>query len=198
MKMFTGLVKSLSSIQERTQNRLFVRLPSEWENQIFDLGESIAVNGVCLTIAETVQTQLIFDVSAETLSRSNLGDLKPDETVHLERALTLSERLGGHLVQGHVDGKAVLVQIKDHPTGKEMEIEIPETLKKYCIEKGSITVDGVSLTINQVANNRIHLFLIPHTLERTRFAHLSSGAYLNIEVDLIAKYVEKLCSPYLK
>jgi len=152
------------------------------------------VNGVCLTVCEFVAKGLMFDVSAETLSRTTLGQLKAGDSVNLEQAVTPSTRLGGHFVSGHVDGMGKVISIMADGFSKIITVEIDKILEKYIAIKGSVAVDGVSLTINQVDGNQFKLTLIPHTLQETTIGTYRSGQRINIEVDVIARYIERLLS----
>jgi riboflavin synthase len=157
-----------------------------------EIGESVSVNGVCLTVTDVREGSLSMDVSGETLSRSTLTFLKVGDSVNLERALRLTDRLGGHLVSGHVDGIGTI--IKKEPTGQSwgIRIRIEEALSRYLIEKGSIAVDGVSLTINACGNDFFEVNIIPQTGVATTLLTKKTGDRVNIETDLIGKYVEKL------
>jgi len=164
-----------------------------------DLGESVAVNGACLTVADgsDLASGLVnFFVSSETLDRTSLGRLAPGSLVNLERALRMGDRLSGHLVQGHVDGLASCARIEERGGAYHVEFKLPASLVRYAVEKGSIALDGVSLTLNSVAGDTISVMLIPHTWTLTRFHQMKPGDLLNVEVDVFAKYTEKLCQPY--
>jgi riboflavin synthase len=161
-------------------------------------GASLSVNGVCLTVVERRslgeggEVSLTFDLSPETLARSSLGSLVPGGTVNLERPVRVLGRLGGHLVQGHVDGVGTVGRIRPAEIGVEMEIEVPARLAPYLTEKGSVAVDGVSLTVTYVESELFGVALIPHTLRATTLGSLSPGDRVNLEVDVMAKYVESL------
>jgi riboflavin synthase len=207
--MFTGIIETVAAVSATTQESgggLKIRLIAPWRERDLSLGESIAVNGVCLTVAEIAPTssdesELLFFLSAETLSRSNLSALKPGSRVNLERALRADSRLSGHIVQGHVDGMAKLSRVEHQSECHLIEVDLPSSLSKYCVEKGSICLNGVSLTINELVTlqegARIKITLIPHTWAHTSFSEFQPGDAINIEVDVLAKYVEKLCHPYL-
>ena len=172
-----------------------VRLQIEAANFDFGsqrVGDSISVSGVCLTMLHPAGGRFEADVSAETLSLTTLGDVQPGDRVNLEPALSLSDRLGGHLVTGHVDGMATLVARTPDGRSERFEFELPASLSRYVARKGSVCVDGVSLTVNDVNANRFGVCLIPHTLEVTTLGGLSAGDRVNIEVDLIARYLERL------
>jgi riboflavin synthase len=155
-------------------------------------GDSIAVNGVCLTVVDTTGEEFTADVMAETLSRSALGGLAAGDRVNLERAATLSTRLGGHLVQGHVDGVGTVLQRRPDTHWEVVRIGLPPDLGRYVVEKGSIAVDGVSLTVSAVSSDWFEVSLIPTTLAATTLGTRAVGSRVNLEVDIVAKYVEKL------
>jgi riboflavin synthase len=155
-------------------------------------GDSVAVNGVCLTATQIGADGFISDVMAETLRRTTLGELRVGDRVNLERAATATTRLGGHLVQGHVDGVGRLIDRSPAGAFDEVTIALPATLTSYVVEKGSIAVDGISLTVARLTDDTITIGLIPETLQRTTFGHRAVGDTVNIEVDVIAKYVERL------
>jgi riboflavin synthase len=204
--MFTGIIQSVGRIAKKTAGQAAkptgIELEIETGFKDLELGESVAINGVCLTVAELRDSSTIFFVSPETLARTGLGELGPQAQVNLERALLPHTRLSGHIVQGHVDGLARTLRIETVGSGEtacyELELELPGSLCKYVVEKGSITLDGVSLTVNTTRENRIQIMLIPHTWTHTAFRALKTGAFVNVEVDVMAKYLEKLCQPYLK
>ena len=155
-------------------------------------GDSIAVSGACLTMLQPADHAFYADVSTETLELTSLGALEAGQAVNLELALTLQDRLGGHLVTGHVDGMAVLIARSPDARSERFEFEVPAELARYVAQKGSICIDGVSLTVNKVQANRFSVCLIPHTLAVTTLGDLRAGSRVNIEVDLIARYVERL------
>jgi riboflavin synthase len=154
------------------------------------IGESVAVNGVCLTVSGRNDVSLSFDLAEETLERTTLGALGPGDPVNLERPVTLLSRLGGHLVQGHVDGVGTVQEAAQ--SGETMRISLPDTLRPYVVEKGSIAVDGVSLTVASVEDHAFTVALIPHTLAATTLGKVAAGGRVNLEVDVLAKYVESL------
>lgn len=156
------------------------------------LGDSIAVNGVCLTAVELGSREFAADVSTETLSLTTLGGLKPGDPVNLETALTLSTPLGGHLVSGHVDGVGDVLGRTDDARSVRLSIRAPQELARYIAPKGSICVDGTSLTVNSVEGSRFELNIVPHTLEETIIGNYKVGTRVNLEVDLIARYLERL------
>lgn len=152
--------------------------------------DSIAVNGVCLTVVEKLPDGLGFDISDETRDRTSLSHLHDGAPVNLERPLTLATRLGGHLVQGHVDGIGEVVSLSTNEVGATLQLRLPQDLMRYVVDKGSITVDGVSLTVGGRTSDGCSIALIPHTLSVTTLGSVTTGAIVNIEVDIIAKYVE--------
>jgi riboflavin synthase len=157
------------------------------------IGASVAVNGVCLTVVRRTPEGLAFDVSEETIARSSLSRLAPGATVNLERPVSLAARLGGHIVQGHVDGVGSVAAVElDDVGGARLRITVPHELRRYTVEKGSITVDGVSLTVAELHDDGVTIALIPHTLEATTLGAAAPGDSVNIEVDVLAKYVERL------
>ena len=191
--MFTGIIQAVGKIarsEARAQDQRLVIQAGALDMSDVQLGDSIAVNGVCLTVVRFDQTSFDVDVSAET-SRCTVGfDL--DSEVNLEKALRLADRLGGHLVSGHVDGVGKVVRFEPAGDCFVVEITAPDEIAMFVATKGSITVNGVSLTVNQVAGQRFGLNLIPHTLEMTTLKHLKVGSRVNLEVDLLARYAERL------
>jgi len=156
------------------------------------LGDSIAVNGVCLTAVALTENSFTADVSRETLSLTSLGDLSKGSSVNLEKALTLETRLGGHLVSGHVDGLGEVVARRNDGRSEWFNIKAPDNLAKYIAAKGSITIDGVSLTVNRVDGVHFEINIVPHTIQETIIGHYQSGTKINLEVDVIARYLERL------
>jgi riboflavin synthase len=191
--MFTGIVQAvgrISEINEGTQDvRLVIDAGALGLGDVA-LGDSIAVNGVCLTVIELTDHTFSVDVSRETLNCTE--GLNAKNEVNLEKALRLADRLGGHLMSGHVDGVGEVVKFAPIGESWHLEIRVPHTLAKYIAPKGSVTVNGVSLTINRVSGAEFSINLIPHTLEVTVLKHLQVGTRVNIEVDLLARYVERL------
>lgn len=189
--MFTGIVEERGTVREVGGGRLAIAARHVLSDS--DVGASLAVNGVCLTVVARGEDRLDFDLSGETLARSSLGGLAPGDPVNLERPVSLSARLGGHLVQGHVDGVGEIAgSERDGQGGVTLSVRVPERLHRYVVEKGSITVDGVSLTVAAVVAEQIRIALIPHTLEVTSLGAVERGDRVNLEVDVIAKYVERL------
>jgi riboflavin synthase len=192
--MFTGIVEELGNVAGVVDlgdaARLSVR--GTLVTQDARHGDSIAVNGVCLTVVDVVDDAFTADVMKETLDRSSLGRLAPGDPVNLERAATLSTRLGGHLVQGHVDGVAEILSRSAGQQWEVVTVSLPAALSRYVVEKGSITVDGVSLTVSAVSDRDFAVSLIPTTLKLTTLGAKDVGDPVNLEVDVVAKYVERL------
>ena len=191
--MFTGLVLGVGRIasMERSESgaRIVIETPLVAE---LHTGDSIAVNGVCLSATSLQSGSFLADAMNETLSRTSLGDLAPGAQVNLELPLRASDRLGGHMVQGHVDGVGRVASVREDGFARRIEIEAPPELLRYVIEKGSIAVDGVSLTVSAVVSRSFTVSLIPETLQRTNLGQAAPGDRVNLEVDVLAKYVEKL------
>ena len=190
--MFTGLIEQVGTIDhlERRDDGLLIRIACALHP--YELGESIAVNGTCLTVKSFSEGHFDADASLETLDKTNLGDLKQGDRVHLERALALGDRLGGHLVSGHVDGVGTLVSRAPEGGYLRATFEVPNRLAPFLAPKGSITVNGVSLTVNIVTGAQFDVMLVPYTLDETTFAEMANGARINLEVDILAKYVASL------
>ena len=192
--MFTGIVEELGEIVaiERGAESAVVTVRGPLVTGDAARGASIAVNGVCLTVVAHDRETFSVDVMAETLNRSCLGSLQPGALVNLERAMTASARFGGHIVQGHVDGTARILARRPGDRWEVVQLTLPPELSRYVVEKGSITVDGVSLTVSDVTDDTFSVSLIPTTLELTTLGHKRVGDDVNLEVDVIAKYVERL------
>jgi riboflavin synthase len=188
--VFTGIVEELGSVVEIAADRLVVSGPLVTKDVAH--GDSIAVNGACLTVTQARNDTFTADVMAETWRRTALGTLRPGDPVNLERAATLSTRLGGHLVQGHVDGVGTLRARDPGPTWDTVRFAVPPDVARYLVAKGSIAVDGVSLTVVDTGPDWFTVGLIPTTLEVTTLGRKQPGDPVNLEVDVIAKYVEKL------
>jgi len=193
--MFTGIIKSLGRVAEISATaggkRFRIGCP-ELDGFALDSGDSIAVNGVCLTALEPGAREFDADVSAETLALTTLNRVEPGAPVNLEPALKAGDALGGHLVSGHVDGVARLTETEPLGDNRRMRFDAPTPLARYIAQKGSVTLDGVSLTVNRVEQARFELNLIPHTLAQTTLGRLRVGDLVNIEVDQIARYLERL------
>jgi riboflavin synthase len=191
--MFTGIVEQLGSVVSVESANGGMRLVLDTGTLPgIELGGSISVNGVCLTGVETGPGRVAVDVVKETLSRSTLAELQPGDPVNLERPMAANGRFDGHIVQGHVDGVGVITAIDPEGSGGRLRLRIPDALSRYVIEKGSITVDGVSLTVATVKGHEVEIALIPHSLQVTTLGLRAVGEKVNLEVDLVAKYVEKL------
>jgi riboflavin synthase len=193
--MFTGIIEAIGQVAELQQRGGDVRVRVQTGKLGLDdvaLGDSVAVNGVCLTAVELPGDGFVADVSRETLSLTSLGQLKPGGRVNLEKALTLATRLGGHLVSGHVDGLGIVVERQEDARSVRFSIEAPAELARYIAHKGSITVDGTSLTVNAVDGRRFELNIVPHTLQETIMDSYAVGRQVNLEVDLVARYLERL------
>lgn len=194
--MFTGIILGKGTLIEKRPSgggMVFV-LEADFDITDPETGESIAVNGVCLTARQIIGRRFIVDVSPESLARTNLGKLAAGRRVNLERALRLCDRLGGHLVSGHVDAVSQVIERKPVGDFTLFRFAVPADLGRYIVEKGSITIDGISLTVNSCDEKSFAVAIIPHTLEVTTLGETSTGDWVNIEVDMIGKYVEKLLS----
>jgi riboflavin synthase len=194
--VFTGIVRERGRVASAVGNGGGVRLRIEATETAAsaNLGDSIAVAGCCLTVTAVDNGVLEFDAVPETLARSNLGRLGPGSEVNLEPALRAGDPLGGHFVQGHVDGLGRVLRLDPEGDGARLSLELPAGLLRYCIEKGSLTVDGVALTVAAVRDDGVEAALVPFTLEHTTLSSLEPGTEVNVEVDLLAKYAERLSS----
>lgn len=193
--MFTGIITGVGSLASRGMRGGDARLKIAIGNLPFDdvsLGESIAVNGVCLTVVGFDADHFEADASTETLSLTTLGDLQAGACVNLERALRAGDRLGGHLVSGHVDGVGTVVEVWEDARAQRWRFSAPKPLMRYIAQKGSICVDGVSLTVNAIGNEDFEVALVPHTIANTAFAATQVGDAVNLEIDQVARYVERL------
>lgn len=193
--MFTGIVEDkgrIDQISEGEKENAYTIEVSKIDINEIRIGDSVAVNGVCLTVVSLDGKKFKVEASHETLKKTNLSRLKINSNVNLERALKISDRLGGHIVTGHIDGTAKVLEVE--PIGESIEFwfELPGDLIKYFITKGSVAVDGISLTVNEVVGNKFSVNIIPHTQVETNIAKLIVGDEVNIECDILGKYVEKL------
>jgi riboflavin synthase len=191
--MFTGIVTDVgrvASVADRGDRR-FV-LSTSFDTAKIDIGASISCSGCCLTVVEKEAGRFAVDASGETLSVTTLGDWKEGTEVNLERALRLGDELGGHLVSGHVDGVGTVVSVREEGASHRLVFEAPQALARFIASKGSIAVDGVSLTVNEVDGSRFGVNIIPHTWTQTTFRRLGAGSRVNLEIDLLARYVARL------
>ena len=191
--MFTGLVQGKAKLKSNETMIAGVKLAFEFPPPVTDveMGESIALNGCCLTVVEIAQSVLAFEAGKETLSKTNLGRLTVGSEVNFERSLRVGDRLGGHFVSGHVDGQGQLVRRSDEGAWSDFEFSAPIGLLRQMASKGSIAVDGVSLTLVTVTNSSFSVALIPHTLQETTLGRLEVGDSVNLETDILAKYVQR-------
>lgn len=191
--MFTGIVEEIGSLKEISIGSGLGNIEIECNKVLEEtkIGDSIAVNGVCLTVNKINSNSFVADIMGETLDRTNLGRLKDGNKVNLERALKVSDRLGGHIVSGHVDGKGQVLSIDKKNDGTWFTISADKEILKYIILKGSITIDGISLTVAYVDNEIFKVSIIPHTLKNTILAQKIQGSYVNLENDIMGKYIEK-------
>lgn len=191
--MFTGLVEALGTVtaleSKGEQARLTLDLPFAAE---LALGDSVAINGCCLTVAEFSDRGTAFDLLAQTLRVTSLGGLAAGSTVNLERAMSVGDRFGGHFVQGHVDGTGRITRLEASGQDHIVGVSLPPEIHRLCIDKGSLTVDGISLTIAELTADEAVFWITPHTLEHTHLHLAESGQAVNLEVDMLAKYVDKL------
>jgi len=193
--MFTGIIQAIGFIEKLENKGGDVRLTlntADLPLNDADLGDSIAVNGVCLTAVEYTGQGFVADVSGETLAKTSLGSLRQGSPVNLEKALTLNTALGGHIVSGHVDGLATLLSQRNDGRSIRYEFKVPGELAHYIAEKGSVTIDGTSLTVNEVDGQQFGVNIVPHTREHTIFQYYEINTQVNIEVDIIARYLERL------
>ena len=193
--MFTGIISAIGridDIQKPGDWRLKITTP--WDCAKIDLGASIACSGVCLTVIERDADWFAVEVSAESLSRTTIGTWQAGTQINLERALRLGDELGGHIVSGHVDGLAIIDQITRSGDSHELKISVPDALSKFIAEKGSVSLDGISLTVNAIEGSRFGVNIIDHTWGHTTLGHATIGQHLNLEIDLLARYVSRLIS----
>ena len=194
--MFTGIIEELGQVREVEKRGVDARIVIEARTvtEGSSNGDSIAVNGVCLTALDVKPDSFAADVSKETLLRSTLGNLKPGSAVNLERAVTPTTRLGGHIVQGHVDARGKFLNVEDHGESWTVRIAYPKEMARYLVFKGSVAVEGISLTISNLTDDYFEIAVIPKTWEVTNFSQLNPGDEVNLEADVIAKYVERILS----
>lgn len=198
--MFTGIIEEIGVVKDsqKRQGALVLSIAAQDVINELKVDDSIAIAGVCLTVTELHGSTFQVDAVEETLRKTTLGSIQRGDQVNLEPSLRLSDRMGGHLVQGHVDGVGYVVATQHQQGGKLLSIRLPHHLMKYVISEGSIAVDGVSLTVARLKNDEITLALIPHTLEKTTLSDLKVGDRVNVEVDLIGKYIESLMAKFEK
>lgn len=191
--MFTGIVTDLGTVLEITgSGDVLFRVATKFDMDQVPLGASIANNGVCLTVVDRAPGWFAVQASAETLSKTTLGTWKPGSRINLERAMRIGDELGGHIVSGHVDGVATVVEIRPENDSLRYVFEVPEDLKKFVAPKGSVALDGVSLTVNEVEGRRFGVNIIPHTRSVTTFGTYVVGSPVNMEIDMLARYVARL------
>ena len=194
--MFTGIVEGIGKIEKiskNTKNRSAIQMTVNLGKHAkgLKIGQSVALNGVCLTATKLSKSNCIFEMIEETTQKTDLGNLKPGDIVNIERSLKTGDRLEGHFVLGHVDGVGTIKKIQNKPKEVQVWFEVPKKLSKYVVKKGSIAVDGISLTVVDVKNNLASVCLIPHTIEITNFKTKNVGDKLNIETDILGKYILK-------
>jgi riboflavin synthase len=193
--MFTGIVREVGTVAGFDGSHLIVTAPETAAAAA--VGDSVSVAGVCLTVVESKEARLSFDVVPETLARSALGGLDPGDSVNLEPSLRVGDQLGGHVVQGHVDAVGRVRSVEPERDSRRLWVDAPESVVRYCLEKGSIAVDGVSLTIAALDEGAFEVALIPHTLEATTLGRLELGDEVNLEADVLGKIVERLMAARL-
>jgi riboflavin synthase len=195
--MFTGIIENVFRVSKTVPSSTGLVLTLKTSEDFpTKLGDSVAVNGCCLTVTSNNKDELAFDVSSESLAKTNIGNLQAGDSANVERAMKLSDRLDGHIVQGHVEGLAELMDLQDEGQFRAFVVKIPQRFAKYLIPKGSITLDGVSLTINTMSDKPsytlVSIMLVPTTLSKTTFGNLAAGWMFNLETDLIGRYVERM------
>ncbi len=195
--MFTGLIQEVGRVgrMDRSDEGARLAVKSTLATGLTE-GDSVAIDGACLTVVEKTQTDFTVEAMNQTLDMTSLGDLVEGDPVNLEPALTAGQPLGGHLVQGHVDGVGTVASVEPDGFSQRLTVELPDGAARYVIAQGSITIQGVSLTVTEVDGDLLGVALIPETLERTNLGRLGQGDRVNIELDVIARYVEKMVSPY--
>ena len=195
--MFTGIIQTtgkISAKESRNGDSRFIFDTGDMDLSDLSIGDSVAVNGACLTIIEKGHSSFTADLSLETMSLTTFSELEVNSRVNLEKAMMLSARLNGHMVSGHVDGIGKVVEMHEDARSVRYTIQVPPGLSPYVAKKGSITIDGVSLTVNDIEKNNVSVNIIPHTLSETIFSEYREGTSVNIEVDLIARYLDQLIS----
>ena len=195
--MFTGIIETVGEVVAKELREGDVKLTLKADESYLEavmLGDSIACNGVCLTVVDRTSNQFMLDVSVETLSLTTIGDWDVGSKVNLEQAMIASSRFGGHIVSGHIDRIGEIIDIADDDRSWRMTVRVPKNIRQYIAKKGSISVDGVSLTINSVEDNEFSVNIVPHTLSHTIIGDYKLNQKVNIEIDTIARYVERLVS----
>ena len=190
--MFTGIIEKIGKVSHITEKNVSQVIGIRIDDFNSTLGESICINGVCLTVEDINDNVYSFSISPETYNLSNFKNIKKNDDVNIEKSLTMNKLLSGHIVQGHVDTCSEITELKKIDNSWYVKIKIDSTYMKYIIQKGSITIDGVSLTINEVYNDEFSVMVIPHTYSNTIFKNYKIGSLLNTEIDILAKYIEKL------
>lgn len=192
--MFTGIIENIGLVTKVVENndlnKIFIDSSFDIEN--IKIGDSVSVNGVCLTVSDIIDNLFVFDAVKETLKITNLKFLEKNSQVNLERALMLSDRIDGHIVQGHIESMGEVIDILTDKDQMELFIKIQESQCRYCIKKGSIAINGISLTISDINKNILKFCIIPHTLKNTTLSTINKGDYVNIETDMLSKYVERI------
>lgn len=196
--MFTGLIEEIGRLDnvERTEAGVELRIGTSWNDLI--QGESISVNGVCLTVRETGPGWFTVAAAAMTVDRTTVEDWEPGKLLHLERAMRADTRLGGHFVQGHVDGVGVVKKVKQKGDALLVDVKLPKGLAETLVLHGSVTLDGVSLTVNDLEGDKLQVALVEYTLSHSSLGELEKGSRVNVETDVIGKYVQRLVAPYRK
>lgn len=192
--MFTGIIETVGRVKsiQRMEKSARVEVMAELANNDLKIGDSVAINGVCLTLTSRLGNTFWADAGFETLKVTTLGGLKSGDNVNIERPMQMGGRLGGHLVQGHIDCTGKVLYINNIEGGVEVTVEFPKEFAKYIVKRGSVAINGVSLTVAEIKGNSFKVFLIPHTVEATTFKFAKVGDAVNLEMDIIGKYVEKL------
>ena len=190
--MFTGIIETIGKVSHVTEKNISQVIGIRIDGLNSALGDSICINGVCLTVEDIDDNVYSFSISPETYNLSNFKNIKKNDDVNIEKSLTINKLLSGHIVQGHVDTCSEITELKKIDNSWYVKIKIDSTYMKYIIQKGSITIDGVSLTINEVYTDEFSVMVIPHTYSNTIFKNYKIGSILNTEIDILAKYIEKL------
>ena len=190
--MFTGIIEKIGKVSRVTEKNISQVIGIRIDDFNSALGDSICINGVCLTVQDIDENVYSFSISPETYNLSNFKNIKKNDDVNIEKSLTINKLLSGHIVQGHVDTCSEITELKKIDNSWYVKIKIDSTYMKYIIQKGSITIDGVSLTINEVYTDEFSVMVIPHTYSNTIFKNYKIGSILNTEIDILAKYIEKL------